>query len=584
MIAAIYARKSTEQTGVAEDQRSVTRQVEHARTYAERKDWQVAEEHIYVDDGISGAEFKNRPGLVRLLNALQPTPAFQVLVMSETGRVGREQVLTQLAFSQLADAGVEIWSYLDDKRWSLDTATDKFLLSVANFAAELEREKASQRTHDAMVRKARSRHVTGGRVYGYDNLEVLSEAAGPDGRRHRQCVIRRANPTEAAMVRRIFALYAAGQGVTRIAKTLNMEGIAPPGRHTRGWAPTAVREILRRELYGGVIIWNRTRKVHRGGTKGQAKRPESEWVRLEAPDLRIVPEALWQAVETRRRRAAESYLRHARTGRLGGRRSGGDFESPYLLSGLGQCGVCGGSLVAMTRGHGRRRAKFYGCAYHHKRGATVCSNSVQIRQEILDGALLEAISKALDEQLVEAAVERALEQLRARRGKQADRGRDLQRELLLVEARMGHLLEAVKRGRATAVLLETLEAEATRKKAILRELEEVDERVSIASLDVRRLAQELKRRATDARALLGRHVPHARRILRALLEGRLACEPLDEEGRRGYRFRATGTYAGLFAAVGSANDGRVPLGPPPRNAGVFGPEFRCRGGVSFPTR
>ena len=267
-------------------------------------------------------------------------------------------------------------------------------------------------------------------------------------------------------------------------------------------------------------------------------------------------------MEARRRRAAESYLRQARTGQLGGRRSGGDFESLYLLSGLGQCGVCGGSLVAMTRGHGRRRAKFYGCAYHHKRGATVCSNSVQLRQEILDGALLEAISEALDERLVEAAVERALERLQARRGEQADRGRDLQRELSLVEARMGHLLEAVKRGRATEVLLETLEAEATRKKAILRELGGMDDRASIASLDVRRLAQELKARSADARALLWRHVPHARRILRALLEGRLVCEPFDEESRRGYRFRARGTYAALFAAIGSANDGRVPLGPP----------------------
>jgi hypothetical protein len=414
-----------------------------------------------------------------------------------------------------------------------------------------------------MVRKARARQVTGGRVYGYDNLEVLSETPGPDGRRHRQCVIRRANPTEAAMVRRIFALYVAGQGVTRIAKTLNTEGIAPPGRHTRGWAPTAVREILRRDLYGGVIIWNRTRKVHRGGTKGQAKRPESDWVRLEAPDLRIVPEALWQAVQARRRRAAESYLRQARTGRLGGRRSGGDFESPYLLSGLGQCGVCGGSLVAMTRGHGRRRAKFYGCAYHHKRGATVCSNAVQLRQEILDGALLEAVSEALDEQFVEAAVERALERLQARRGEQADRGRELQRELSLVEARMGHLLEAVKRGRATEVLLETLEAEATRKKAILRELgEQLEDRAHITSLDARWLIQELKTRATDARGLLGRHLSQARRMLRALLEGRLVCEPFEEESRRGYRFRATGTYAGLFAAIGSANDGRIPLGPP----------------------
>jgi hypothetical protein len=34
MIAAIYARKSTEQNGVADDQKSVTRQIQHARQYA----------------------------------------------------------------------------------------------------------------------------------------------------------------------------------------------------------------------------------------------------------------------------------------------------------------------------------------------------------------------------------------------------------------------------------------------------------------------------------------------------------------------------------------------------------------------
>jgi hypothetical protein len=29
------------------------------------KGWMVAEAHIYVDDGINGAEFAKRPGLVR---------------------------------------------------------------------------------------------------------------------------------------------------------------------------------------------------------------------------------------------------------------------------------------------------------------------------------------------------------------------------------------------------------------------------------------------------------------------------------------------------------------------------------------
>ena len=47
MNVAIYARKSTEQSRVAEDAKSVTRQVELARLYAERKGWELA--HIVVD-------------------------------------------------------------------------------------------------------------------------------------------------------------------------------------------------------------------------------------------------------------------------------------------------------------------------------------------------------------------------------------------------------------------------------------------------------------------------------------------------------------------------------------------------------
>ena len=49
------------------------------------------------------------------------------------------------------------------------------MLSLTAFADEMEREKARQRTYDAMRRKARAGHVTGGRVYGYDNVEVLAE-------------------------------------------------------------------------------------------------------------------------------------------------------------------------------------------------------------------------------------------------------------------------------------------------------------------------------------------------------------------------------------------------------------------------
>ena len=84
-----------------------------------------------------------------------------------------------------------------------------------------------------------------------------------------------------------------------LAKQLNEEGVPPPRGHSMGWAPTCIREILRRELYRGVLVWNKTQAIVRGGKETFRKRPESEWLRVEAPDLRIVPETCGNGAEHR---------------------------------------------------------------------------------------------------------------------------------------------------------------------------------------------------------------------------------------------------------------------------------------------
>ena len=144
-VAAIYSRKSTDQTGVAEDQRSVVRQVEHAKDYATKKGWHVDDQFVFVDDGISGAEFDARPGYMRMLNTLRPRAPFDVLIVSELSRLGREQFETNYMLKTLSQAGVAVWSYLEDRVAALDDPTDKFMVSAMSFAAELERQKAAQR-------------------------------------------------------------------------------------------------------------------------------------------------------------------------------------------------------------------------------------------------------------------------------------------------------------------------------------------------------------------------------------------------------------------------------------------------------
>src|SRR5919112_626427 len=156
------------------------------------------------------------------MNALKPRPAFQLLIMSEESRLGREQIETAYALKQIMDAGVRVFFYLEDRERTLDSAVDKVMLSLTNFAAEIEREKTKQRTHDAMLRKAKAGHVVGGKIYGYDNVDIVGPV-GQDGKAHRQYVARHINEREAQTVRRIFEMHADGFGLTKIAKTLNTE-------------------------------------------------------------------------------------------------------------------------------------------------------------------------------------------------------------------------------------------------------------------------------------------------------------------------------------------------------------------------
>lgn len=119
-------------------------------------------------------------------------------------RLGREAIETAYALKQLVQAGVRVFFYFEDRERTLDSPTDKIMMSLTAFADELEREKARQRTYDAMLRKAKAGHVTGGRVFGYDNVDV-STVNGD-----RSHVTRRINEAEAAVVRQIFELSANG--------------------------------------------------------------------------------------------------------------------------------------------------------------------------------------------------------------------------------------------------------------------------------------------------------------------------------------------------------------------------------------
>jgi DNA invertase Pin-like site-specific DNA recombinase len=68
------------------------------------------------------------------MNTLKPKPAFHVLIMSEESRLGREAIETAYALKQLITAGVRVFFYLEDRERTLDSPTDKIMLSLTAFA------------------------------------------------------------------------------------------------------------------------------------------------------------------------------------------------------------------------------------------------------------------------------------------------------------------------------------------------------------------------------------------------------------------------------------------------------------------
>ncbi|MGH7331737.1 MAG: hypothetical protein ACREKS_03115 [Candidatus Rokuibacteriota bacterium] len=146
--------------------------------------------------------------------------------------IRREQIETSYILKQFAFAGVRVFEYQGGGReLTLDGPMAKLDMAVHNFAAELERLKASQRTRDALHCKAEKGYVVGGTVFGYDNVPILGESG------KRQHVERRIDGEEAAIVVRIFEAVAAGTGFKKLAKTFNAEALpSPPDvREVRTW-------------------------------------------------------------------------------------------------------------------------------------------------------------------------------------------------------------------------------------------------------------------------------------------------------------------------------------------------------------
>jgi DNA invertase Pin-like site-specific DNA recombinase/ribosomal protein L34E len=515
--AALYLRRSKEEHQAA----SIDVQNGEGARYIAEQGGTLATEHIFVDADHGRAEFKKRPALIAMLNAAE-RHAFDVVVVRDETRLGGDTNRTSLFMSDLLDAGVRLFCYFTDEEVKIDGAVDKFMINLRKFASELEREKISQRTHEHLKTKARRGLNVGGRVHGYDNLEVK------DGDR-RVRVEYRINPAQADLVREVFRRYAEGDGLRTIAKDLNARRVAAPRAGLRGtgsWAPSTLLAMLRRDRYRGILVWGKKEKAYKGGTKVRIDRVEAEWTSIEVPELRIVDDALWAAVASR----SEARERLTTTPRRG-------LRARYFLSGLARCAECGGPMQANNGKVSYDNVKVYACAWHRERGATVCGNGLRRPIADVDAAVVEWIrSNVLCEEVIADALRELRRRIDARFKKVDTEGPALELEATRLRGEIERLVMA----------LATIDQKPD---AVIRGIADRQEQVSaiearlraaraapdVLNLEVRRLEKEARARLVDFTGAMARNPEEARRVLETLLWGPLRFTPVETTDGKRYK-------------------------------------------------
>ena len=164
-----------------------------------------------------------------------------------------------------------------------------------------------------------------------------------------------------------------------MAHQLNAEG--EPGPRGGEWTPSTINGdrraqdgILHQELYIGVRVFNRRRyrKHPDTGRRSSVLNPPEDWLREPVPELRIIDDETWQAVQARKAVLADKPAAYARKPRR-------------LLSGLMKCALCGSGMTL----NGRK----YACSAARERAT--CRNNKIIAARTVEDRVLAGVRRHL---------------------------------------------------------------------------------------------------------------------------------------------------------------------------------------------
>jgi site-specific DNA recombinase len=405
---------------------------------------------VYADRALSGASTL-RPGYQKLM-ADARREKFEVVVAEGLDRLSREQVTTATLFQQLSFIGIMIYTRADGEVSELHVGLKGTMNAL--FLKDL-----ALKTHRGIEGRVRQGKSGGGRAYGYRAVPQRA-ADGTALRGDREVV-----EAEAVIVRRIFAEFAVGKSPRAIARDLNCESIKGPSG--KPWRDTTIRGhatrrtgILRNDLYAGRLLWNKQSYRRNPDTGKRIARPrqQGDHIAVEVPSLRIVDQAVWDAVQARLNaiRASPGPTKQRQSEFWKQRRP------KHLLTGLLHCGACGGALAAIGKDY---------LACTAARSGAGCSNRSSIRRSRVEGVVLEGLKgQLMAPELVEEFIRAFHEEVNRQNSAQEMHAVEHQSELARVTKKLKGLYDAIADGLRTPGLkdqLLELEARQTQLKELI---------------------------------------------------------------------------------------------------------------------
>ena len=411
----IYARYSSQ----LQNARSIEDQIRVCAERCEAEGWEVVD--VFSDAAIGGAtglSETKRAGMNALLSRVEMGDIDQVLA-DTSSRIARNQGDAHHIRDRLNYHGTRLFTLADGE-------IDAFKGAIKGLLDEQQRRELAHNIKRAQRGRVAEGRSPAGLAYGYKVANRIDER----GRFIRG--LREIDAEKAAVVRRIFSDYAAGQSVRSIAEQLNAEGV--PGPRGGKWKVSTISGgrrradgILRNRLYAGELVHNRTRKLIEPISRNvriRSNGPDT-WAVQMVPELRIVEPDVWDAVQRQLALRGQAPPSSQRRGQ-------------HLLSGLGTCGECGSGWV-------RIRSGFWGCAGH--RNGAGCSNNRIISDERYESRVLQGLTeKLLDPDAVDIFVREYHSEMARRDREEVNERPNLERKLARLDARIDRLIDALADG------------------------------------------------------------------------------------------------------------------------------------------